>query len=144
MALRIGELLVQEGRLTESRLMEALGEQKKTGEKLGEALVRLGFVDENVLIQTLAKQLKILRVVLDLMPAVGAAVLAYIPAEVARRLKVLPLHVKHKKLLGVVMTDPSNQAQVEELAKLTGLTIEPMIATPSQIQRMIDRSYGSP
>jgi type IV pilus assembly protein PilB len=140
-ALRIGELLIQEGKLTEHRLQEALAEQQSSGQKLGEVLVRLGFVDETTLIQVLARQLGILRVVLDLMPPVAQDLLKHIPEDVARRLKVCPLHLKHKKLLGVVMTDPSNGAQVDELKQLTGLAIEPLIATPSSIIRMIERSY---
>lgn len=143
MALRIGELLISEGRLSPERLEEALVEQKRagTGEKVGEVLVRLGFVDEKTLIQSLARQLGILLVVLDLMPPVPADLRALLPEDVARRMKVVPLHLKHKTVLGVVMTDPSNKSQVDELAKLTGLRIEPLIATPSQIARMIERSY---
>ena len=141
MALRIGELLIQQGVLTHEDLHRALEEQRRTGEKLGVTLIRLGLVDETTLIKSLAKQLGILRIALDLMPAVKPEILAHIPEEVARRLVVMPLHVKGARALGVVMMDPSNQAQIDELAKLTGMKIEAMIATPSQISLMIERSY---
>lgn len=143
MAIRIGELLIMQGKLTEEQLEDALKAQKERHEKVGEALVRLGFVDELTLIKALAQQLKMLRVALDLTPSIPAEVLKHIPGEVARRLRVVPLHLKDGgKVLGVVMTDPSNAAQVDELRQLTGLQVEPMISTPSQILRMIDRCYG--
>jgi biotin carboxyl carrier protein len=142
MALRIGELLVKAGALTEEGLAAALDEQRRApGQRLGEVLVRLGLVDEVTLVKELARQLGLLRVQLELMPPPPPDVLARVPADVARRLKVIPLHLEGSTL-GVVMTDPSNELQVRELAALTGSSIEPLISTPTQLAAFIERSYG--
>src|SRR5262249_4101335 len=42
----LGQLLVEQGLLTQPELQEALAEQQRTGRRLGEVVVRLGFVDE--------------------------------------------------------------------------------------------------
>jgi hypothetical protein len=145
MALRIGELLIKTGVLTEQGLARALEEQQRTpGQRIGEVLVRLGLVDEVTLIKALARQLGLLRVELEMMPPAPREVIRHVPEEVARRLKVVPLHVKGNTTLGVVMTDPSNEHQVSELARITGLTIEAMISTPTQIDAFIERSYPKP
>ena len=57
--LRIGDMLVQEGVLTEAQLMEALAQQKKTRQKLGKTLVTMGLVEEKHFLEFLSKQLKI-------------------------------------------------------------------------------------
>jgi hypothetical protein len=46
---KLGELLVQSGRITQSQLDQALVEQKRTGEKLGEVFIRLGLLTEQQL-----------------------------------------------------------------------------------------------
>ena len=57
--IRIGDLLIQNGVITEDQLMTALGEQKKSGRKLGRTLIDLGYVDEDSLLTLLSKQLEI-------------------------------------------------------------------------------------
>ncbi|MFZ4738038.1 MAG: hypothetical protein ACOYM9_18935 [Bradymonadia bacterium] len=39
---RLGDLLIQSGRITQSQLEEAVRLQQRTGERLGSALVRAG------------------------------------------------------------------------------------------------------
>ena len=57
--IRIGDLLVSNGVITEAQLMAALAEQKKTGQKLGYTLIDSGYIDENRLLQFLSQQLQI-------------------------------------------------------------------------------------
>ncbi|MGB5651547.1 MAG: hypothetical protein WBM59_15840, partial [Sedimenticolaceae bacterium] len=57
--IRIGDMLVSNGVISEVQLMTALSEQKKTGQKLGNTLVDLGFIDEKRLLQFLSQQLQI-------------------------------------------------------------------------------------
>ena len=54
--MRLGELLVKNGLITEELLELALKEQKRTGEMLGEVLLRLGFVSEDELLKLLSRQ----------------------------------------------------------------------------------------
>ena len=57
--IRIGDLLIQNGLITEEQLMTALAEQKKTGRKLGRALIELGLVEEDKLLNLLSQQLDV-------------------------------------------------------------------------------------
>ena len=57
--IRIGDLLVSNGVISEAQLMSALAEQKKTGQKLGNTLIDSGFIDENRLLEFLSQQLQI-------------------------------------------------------------------------------------
>jgi type IV pilus assembly protein PilB len=53
---KLGEMLVENGILTESQLLQALETQKKKGKFLGEIIVRLGFVTKEKLDEALARQ----------------------------------------------------------------------------------------
>jgi hypothetical protein len=57
--IRLGDLLVEKGLITDDQLQHALGEQKKLGRKLGGTLVELGMIDETSLLNLLASQLNI-------------------------------------------------------------------------------------
>jgi adsorption protein B len=54
--MRLGELLIQMGALTEAQLVLALREQARGGQRVGEVMVRLGFITEDELTAALAQQ----------------------------------------------------------------------------------------
>ncbi len=56
MAVRIGELVLKEKRITPAQLQEALSYQKTHGGKLGMNLVKLGFVKDEEITALLSKQ----------------------------------------------------------------------------------------
>ncbi len=56
MAVRIGELLLKEKRITPAQLQDALNYQKTNGGKLGFNLVKLGFVKDEEITSLLSKQ----------------------------------------------------------------------------------------
>ena len=53
----IGELLVEQGVITQSHLEQALRERAQTNELLGTVLIRLGFITEDQLYGALSTQL---------------------------------------------------------------------------------------
>ena len=57
--MRLGDLLVHEGIISEQQLSRALAEQKQTGRKLGASLIDLAFLTEEQLLQFLAQQLNV-------------------------------------------------------------------------------------
>ncbi len=57
--IRLGDLFVKEGLITEQQLQEGLAEAKTTGTRIGYALVHLGFVAEDELTRMLAKQYRV-------------------------------------------------------------------------------------
>src|SRR3981189_3439826 len=79
MRIRIGDLLVKAGVITELQLKAALAEQQQWGGKLGDILVRMEFLTEEVLVRALSKQTGIARADLTGDPDAGA--LAVVPAD---------------------------------------------------------------
>jgi hypothetical protein len=142
---RLGELLVSAKLISQGSLDEALAIQKRDGRRLGTILVEQGFVSEAHVTQLLGQQLSVPWVSLhhiDLTPAL----LALVPAELAERCCLIPIHLRKVRGLGnvlyVAMDDPSNRQVVEEVAQTTGLPIRTMIAPPSDIRAALYREYG--
>ncbi len=87
---RLGDLLVSRGLLTEAQVEEAMRLQKKLNRRMGQLVVEQGWVSEQNLLDTLSEQLglPLVRLRAGLW---DPAVAARLDKEVARRLKVLPL-----------------------------------------------------
>ncbi len=56
--IRLGDLLIQQGLLTDEQLKFALDEQKRSGRKLGRIVVESSFVTEEAISKALARQLQ--------------------------------------------------------------------------------------
>lgn len=142
--LRLGELLIKEGLITEAQLEKAIGVQRQEGGRLGEVLVKLGMVKEEQLVAILGKQLGIPYFTLGtgmLKTAVDQDLGRLIPHDFAGKNSVLPLS-RTLRSLTVVMADPLDLILMDNLKKLTGCEINPVIATKSEINKAIEEFYG--
>ena len=83
MALRIGELLLKERRITPEQLQDALAHQKQQGGKLGTALVKLGFVRDEDITALLSKQYGVPSINLEQFD-IDPAIVKLIPVETAQ------------------------------------------------------------
>jgi hypothetical protein len=141
MSIKLGELLINEGVITQEQLDEALKCHIIFGIKLGSSLIELGFIQEDVLVTLLSKKLGV--------PAVSHSELLQVPADVIDRLspavaekfRVIPIRLDHKHLR-VAMSDPTDFKSLEELAFITGNIIDPMIAPEVQILFALEKYYG--
>ena len=79
MAVRIGELLLKEKRITAVQLQEALTYQKTNGGKLGANLVKMGFVTDEEITALLSKQYGVPSIALNQFE-IDAAVIKLVPA----------------------------------------------------------------
>ncbi|MDR3588882.1 MAG: ATPase, T2SS/T4P/T4SS family [Negativicutes bacterium] len=138
--LRLGELLVSAGLLTDEQLNKALGTQRKSGERLGKTLVNLGFVSEENILQTLERQLGIERVNLSQYPIDREAALL-IPGVLAERHQVLPIAKAGRRLV-LAASDPTNFFALDDVRMVTGLDVETVICSESELQRAIANAYG--
>jgi type IV pilus assembly protein PilB len=142
--LRLGELLVKEGLMTESQLEKAISVQRQEGGRLGEVLIKLGIIKEERLVIILGKQLGIPYFSLGtgmLKPAVDQGLERLIPQDFAIKNSVLPLS-RTLKSLTVAMSDPLDLILIDNLKKLTGCEINPVIATKIDISKAIEDFYG--
>jgi len=141
MASKLGELLVKEGIITPSQLEEALEYQRTHGGRLGSILIKLGFATEEQVTSLLSRQYGYPYINLskfELSPKNKE----WIPADIARKYLVIPVD-RAGATLTVAMADPTNLYAIEELRFITGLNIQPAVATESAILDAIEKLYGS-
>jgi hypothetical protein len=140
MRIRIGDLLVKAGVITDLQLKAALAEQSQWGGKLGDILVRMEFITEEVLVRALSKQTGIARA--DLSGDADKEAIAQVSAETAEEFNLVPLEVKDEgRTLVVAMSDPGNVMVTDHLRSLTGCRIEAQLAGASAIRGAIARWY---
>src|SRR4029453_12474817 len=139
MAVRIGELLVKEKRITPEQLQEALNHQKANGGKLGSSLIKLGFVQEEELTALLSKQCGVPSINLYRFE-IDAALVKLINPETARKYQAIPLS-RSGKTLTVAMTDPTDVFATDDIQFRTGYNVEPVIASEAAISEAIEKHY---
>ena len=141
---RIGDVLVQLGYITAEQLEAALTEQKKVGGLLGETMVSMGLISEETLINTLCEHLGIEYLDLRRVEEIPEEVLEKMPEELIRKYVALPIRESDvaANTLIVAMADPMNIYAIDDIAIFTGLQIEPVLSTSSQIKAKIDSIFG--
>jgi type IV pilus assembly protein PilB len=148
---RIGELLVQSGVLTDERLNEALAlhqREKDAGgrRRLGAFLVENGFVEETALTQILGRQLAVPWVSLYHVDF-SRQLLNLVPREVAEGYGIIPVYVRHVRGQGdtlyVATDDPTNEEGLKRVGAYAGLPVRPMIASATDIRSAIRVYYGT-
>jgi type IV pilus assembly protein PilB len=138
---KIGEILIAEGVLDETRLRAALIEQQRWGGPLGRLLVDMKLVDESTLVAALSRQLAIPLVDLDAIE-IPQDVIALVPGELCDQNSVIPFARPMGKFLDLAMADPTNAGIVDELQIRTRLNVRPHLAGPKQLERAISKYYG--
>lgn len=137
--LRLGELLLTAGLVTEDQLMLALEEQKRTGERLGQILVANRIITESQLVRALAMHYGIDFVDLD-ETMVDPGVARRIKDSFARRYQALPITMDGDRLV-VAMANPSDVLALDDIRSLTGCELRPVMAEPAQLARAIDQAW---
>lgn len=142
--LKLGEILVQQGLITKDQLEQALSEQKKSGRPLGEALVQLQFVRREAdIMVALSQQLNIpVMIGEQLNPRADQRLKEIFPESFARDKLALPLFRSGKNLT-VAFGKPFDFLMLDDLRKISGFEIVPVLAAPSDLERKIQLFYGS-
>lgn len=142
--IRIGDVLVAAGAITEEQLQEGLAKQKETGRKLGNALVDLGFISNEMLITVLTTQLGI-----DYIELKGAKiedkVIHMVPENLVTKYQAIPIEIDpdNPNILKVAMADPMDIMAIDDIGLVTNLNVEPMLASEEAIRDAIGKYYGS-
>jgi type IV pilus assembly protein PilB len=136
---QLAEILIDMGLVTQEQLDQAQAEQTATGKRLGRILIDMGLVKEQDLVAALASQIG-LRFV-DLSDAtVDATASALLPEQVARKYRALPIGYEDEKLV-VAMADPANLFALDDIRTITGMDVQPVVATAADIEAAI-RKYS--
>lgn len=137
--IRIGDLLIQNGLISEDQLMAALAEQKKTGRKLGRALIELGYVEEDKLLNLLSQQLEVPFVQLRHYQF-NQELIKKLPETLARRFRAIILDEQQGELL-VGMADPMDLLAYDEIARVVNQTINVAVIRESELLNTLDMVY---
>jgi type IV pilus assembly protein PilB len=138
---RLGEMLVDEGIITEEQLQEALHEQKIKGGRLEKILISQGYVTQDVIMAFVGTQLGIPHVSLAEIGSIPNDVVFSVPESIALNHCLIPIVKKDKKLT-VAMADPLNVFAIDDIKMMTGFEVEPAIASEIEIKAMQAKYYG--
>jgi hypothetical protein len=139
--MKLGEMLVRDGRLTEPQLTAALGYQARDGGRFGTVLVEHGFIDLEALTVYLGLELGIpIATGAMLERAKRAAVRLLQPAQAFKH-KCVPLVVQDRQLIAAI-ENPHDFATLEALTAITGYRVLPRVAPELRIYYYIERYYG--
>lgn len=139
--IRLGDLLVKSGTITQEQLNEALALQSGSGERLGTVLQRHGFITEKQLIDTLMDQLGVEFIDLNSF-SIPPEMAQVLPKSVAKKYMVVPVRVTRADI-HVAMADPLNFVAVEEVRTVTRRRVIPLIATASSVERAVQNLYSN-
>jgi hypothetical protein len=139
--MRLGEMLVRDGRLTEPQLSQALALQARDGGRLGTVLFEHGFVDLEALTIYLGLELGIPIATGAMLERAKRAAVRLLQPTQAFKHKCVPLVVQDRQLIAAI-EDPHDFATLEALTQLTGYRVLPRVAPEVRIYYYIERYYG--
>ncbi len=140
--MRLGEILVKQGLITEAALQAALAQQRARGVRIGTWFVESGALTNDQVALALAEQFGV--------PPALEADFARSELTLRRRvvvhqaveLQAIPLFLTNRRRVAVAMANPANPHALDRLAFILGATVDPMVATEVAIARHLELLYG--
>ncbi len=139
---KLGDMLLQAKLISKEQLGSALEYQKAIGGKLGVILVKLNFIKEDKLTAFLSEQQKVPVVSLK-DHKLDPQLMKLIPRDFAEKHEFLPFS-REGDTLTVVAPDPMDYPSIDELAFTTGLKIQTVLATRTEVTRALQNFYYGP
>jgi type IV pilus assembly protein PilB len=137
---QLGQILLEQGLITNEQLEKALVEHRSTARSLGRTLIDLGYIRERDLVMALAEQVGLDFVDLSEYQIDHLAA-SLLPEQLARRYRALPIGERDGKLL-VAMSDPANVFALDDIRSITNRDVQPIVATASDVERAIAKFGG--
>ena len=128
--------LLRNGVITDAQLDEALEIQKTNKVLIGNILTQLGYCTEEDIAKVLAEKTNTKFVSINEI-GVNMSVANLITPEMALRNNVLPLYLEDDTLY-VVMKNPNDIITIDDLHRITGYQIKPLVATDSELAAAIE------
>ena len=138
---RLGNILVNAGKITGYQLQEALKSQKALGKKLGEILVDSKIITEDDIIESIEQQTGIKKVDLNTINFDRKAI-TLIPQNLCDKYILIPFGFDNNKIK-VALADPLNIFAIDDVAISTGFEIESYISRKNDISKFIGIYYSS-
>ena len=138
---KIGEILVNNGKATESGINEGLVQQKTTNEKIGTTLIEMGLIEEDDFTTAYGQQLGYKKADNFILLEADSEVAALIPEDFARENRGLGVSSNDTTIVGA-MEDPEDVVAIDSIKRLTSLNPDILVAGPSLLEKALDKVYG--
>ena len=138
--MRLGDMLVQAGKITPGQLDEALKGQAIFGGRFGTNLVEMGYLDEHDLAEFLSRKTGIPHADPERMLDISPEIIKLIPIDYVKKYRVVPIELNKRKLT-LAMVDPTDFHAIDELSFATGYVIVPVIAPELRIVTAMEKYY---
>lgn len=138
---RLGNILVNAGKITGYQLQEALKSQRTLGKKLGEILLDSKIITEEDIIEAIEQQTGIRKVDLNTINFDKKAI-SIIPKNLCDKYNLIPFGFENNKIK-VTLSDPLNIYAIDDVAISTGFEIESYISKKDDIKKFIEIYYSS-
>jgi uncharacterized OsmC-like protein len=136
---RLGEILLQNGAITQAQLQHALEEQSRLKLPIGQTLLKLNYVTDEAMRQALGLQLNVPYLDLDNV-VIDRSLAKLVDKNFAKRHVLMPV-ARVGSMLTVAMDDPTETTIVDELAEMTGFTINAVTSSGKAILGAFRRIY---
>ncbi|MDO8730735.1 MAG: ATPase, T2SS/T4P/T4SS family [Candidatus Omnitrophota bacterium] len=140
MARLIGERLVEKGLLTPAQLKKVLEKLKTDPRRIGEILVADGLLAEPQVMEALSEQLKIPFVDVEYYK-IDKGVIGLFPKKFLYENQAVPLF-RMQNTVTVALADPLNLRTIDRLRSFCKCDVQPLLAAPTAIAKLLDRFYG--
>jgi hypothetical protein len=141
--MKLGEIFIERGILTNQQLEKALSAQLIYGGHLGTCLIEMGLVEEIQLGEVLSDVFQVPFADNDRFQNIPAAVIKSIPLKLVQKLSAVPFE-RTKNQLSVALVDPKNLPGIDEISFVTGCKIVTWVAPEVRIAQALERYYGIP
>ena len=138
--MRLGELLISIGTITDEELKIALQVQKKNKDKLGNTLIQLGYITNEDITRALEYQLGVPRIDLSNYD-IPAEIPKLIDENIAKKYLAIPI-AKDISELELAMADPLDIIAIKDIERITGYTVKPKIVAKKVIINAIEKYYS--
>ena len=147
--MRIGEMLLAQGYITQEQLDKALETQKTSGKRLGRTLVDLGYMPEERLIEILSRQFEVPYVKLENFN-IDPNAYTFLPEDMCKQYKVVPLFVQQGEddrrqthsVMTIAMTDPTNMRTISIVKFKVRMDVDVVMASEADVMKAIERVFA--
>ncbi len=141
MGVKLGQILLTRGLITEEHLNEALKRQAESHEVLGQVLLDMGVLRKDDLNSALGAQAGMPTVILDVLN-IPQEVIDQVSVSIATIYKVVPVSFEHGELT-VAMADPMNVNSLDDLRMMLACEVRGAVSNEEAIERALLKHYGS-
>ena len=139
--IRIGDLMVSAGYITDDQLKEALGIQKQSeGKRIGQVLIEMGYVTEEQMLSALANRLDMQLIDLNSY-TIDPEVVKLVPKQMAEQYVMLPIGQENGEVI-LAVNDPLNLYAIEDIRQTVGMPVRTVIAQEHVLKNAIDYQYA--